>query len=193
VGRERRGAPELQNSLRVIPAALAGVCLLASHRHHESSGVKTHSFKLGSIHTMKRPSDKEAYALDDHVANYERFKKEIDGYIDYCEHWARIFGALYYSIRTLLIVFSALVAANVVIPFGIPVRAISLLVAIGTALDTWLKTGTRYKGHYMFHEKFLALYIEVELTDPGDKTKLEPLKKQFVKLIGDYGVAALPS
>ena len=45
----------------------------------------------------------------------------------------------------------------------------------------------------MFHEKFLALYIEVELTDPGDKATLEPLKKQFIKLIGDYGVAALPS
>ena len=65
--------------------------------------------------------------------------------------------------------------------------------AVGTAIDTWLKTGTRHKGHYTFHDKFIALFIEVELTDPSDTPTLATLKAQFIKLIDEYGVAALPS
>jgi hypothetical protein len=73
------------------------------------------------------------------------------------------------------------------------VALFSFLVAVGTAIDTWLKTGTRYKGHYTFHDKFIALFIEVELTDPADTGKLEDLKGRFIKLIDDYGVTAIPT
>src|SRR5580704_7655579 len=97
------------------------------------------------------------------LGHYKRFKKEIDGYIAYSELWGRVFGVFYYSLRTLLIVLSALVAASGTLPARIPIATLSFIVAVGTALDTWLKTGTRYKDHYTFHDKFLSLFIEVEL------------------------------
>jgi hypothetical protein len=127
------------------------------------------------------------------LGHYKRFKTEIGGYISYSERWARVFGIFYYTLRTLLIVLSASVAANGILPARLPVPMLSFLVAVGTAIDTWLKTGTRYKGHYTFHDRFLALFIEVELTDPENTASLERLKDRFMQLIEDYGVAALPS
>lgn len=140
---------------------------------------------------QKAPEEKER--KPGALGHYERFKTEIDGYIDYSELWGRVFGFLYYSLRALLIVLSAAVAATAVLPAKVPVSLLSFLVAVGTALDTWLKTGTRYKNHYLFHDRFVAVYIEVELSDPEDKTTLDRLKDKFLKLIEDYGVAALPT
>lgn len=69
---------------------------------------------------------------------------------------------------------------------------LSLLVAIGTALDTWLKTGNRYRGHYTFNDKFIALYTDLELTDVADTAKITNVEMEFKKLISDYSVAVLP-
>jgi hypothetical protein len=69
---------------------------------------------------------------------------------------------------------------------------LSLLVAVGTPLDTWLKTGDRYRGHYTFNDKFIALYTDLELTDATDTEKLNSLELEFKKMISDYSVAVLP-
>lgn len=131
---------------------------------------------------------------EEQVTHYECLKTEVDGYISYSRRWARVWAAVYYSLRTGLIVISACVAAKSDLSLASNYVAIlSLTVAVGTALDTWLKTGTRYKGHYMFNDKFIALYTDLELTAPTDQTKIETLKEQFKKLIDDYAVAVLPS
>lgn len=118
---------------------------------------------------------------------------EIDGYIDYSETWGRVFAFVYYALRMALIVLSAMAAAKDLIPPRVSVPLVSLAVAVGTALDTWLKTGQRYKAHYMYHDKFIALYVQTELAKPEDADAIETFKAEFARLIDDYGVAALPS
>jgi hypothetical protein len=69
---------------------------------------------------------------------------------------------------------------------------LSLLVAVGTALDAWLKTGNRCRGHYTFNDKFIALYTDLELTDATDTEKVNNLELEFKKMMSDYSVAVLP-
>jgi len=124
---------------------------------------------------------------------YECLKDEIDGYIDYSYLWMRVWAAVYYTIRTALIVLSACVAAKDSLGWKTYVPVASLAVAIGTALDTWLKTGNRYKGHYTFNDKFIALYTDVEITGNQDVAALAKIKDDFKKLIDEYAVAVLPT
>ena len=124
---------------------------------------------------------------------YERLETEIDGYIQYSRRWTRVWAVVYYSLRTTLIVVAACVAAKADLHLNAyPVVILSLLVAVGTALDTWLKTGNRYKGHFTFNDKFIALHTDLELTKPDDAGAMEKLKEQFKKLLDDYAVAVLP-
>jgi hypothetical protein len=71
--------------------------------------------------------------------------------------------------------------------------SLALAVAIGTSLDTWLKTGTRYRGHYSFNDKFISLDTDLELTSPTDTAKVETIHQQFTKMIDDYSTAVLPT
>ena len=124
----------------------------------------------------------------------EVLKSEVNGFIKYSRNWAGFWAIVYYSLRTSLIVISACVAAKSDLNLVKDHAAIlSLLVAIGTSLDTWLKTGTRYKGHYTFNDKFIALYSDLELTDPANTTAMDKLKEDFKKLLDDYATAILPS
>lgn len=86
--------------------------------------------------------------------HYSCLKSEIDSYIDYSRLWMRVWGAVYYTLRTALIVLSACVAAKETLRIvSQNVALVSLMVAVGTSLDTWLKTGTRFRGHYTFNDK----------------------------------------
>jgi hypothetical protein len=101
--------------------------------------------------------------------HYSCLKSEIDSYIDYSRVWMRVWGAVYYTLRTALIVLSACVAAkDTLLIISQNVAFVSLVVAVGTSLDTWLKTGTRFRGHYTFNDKFIALHTDLELTDQAD-------------------------
>jgi hypothetical protein len=124
---------------------------------------------------------------------YKCLKDEIDGYIDYSRTWMRVWAAVYYFMRTALIVLSACVAAKDSFGWKEYLPIMSLAVAIGTALDTWLKTGNRYKGHYTFNDKFISLFTDVELTSSQDTASLIKAKNEFKKLIEDYAVAVLPT
>jgi hypothetical protein len=125
---------------------------------------------------------------------YECLKTEVDGYIKYSYTWMRVWAAVYYTLRTALIVLASLAAAKDSLAFlRDHLAVLSLLVAIGTSLDTWLKTGNRYKGHYSFNDKFIALYTDLQLTSPTDTGKIQSIHEQFKKMIDDYSTAVLPS
>ena len=129
----------------------------------------------------------------DPTNHYESPKTEIDGYINYSRRWSILWAAVYYMLRGALIVLASCVAAKDSLPRIASIAALlSLLVAIGTALDTWLKTGNRYCGHYTFNDKFIALYTDLELTDDTDAVKIGSVELEFKKLINDYSVAVLP-
>jgi hypothetical protein len=128
------------------------------------------------------------------TSRYNCLKNEIDGYIKYSYTWMRVGAWVYYSLRTALIVLSACIAAKGGIQIIKDYLAwISLAVAVGTALDTWQKTGIRYKGHYVFNDKFISLYTEVELTSANDTIALSKAKEEFSKLTDHYSVAVLPT
>ena len=125
--------------------------------------------------------------------HYDSLKTEIDGYIKYSHRWSIVWAIVYYILRGTLIVLAACVAAKDSLPHIASVASLlSLLVAIGTALDTWLKTGNRYRGHYTFNDKFIALYTDLELTDVTDTAKISNVELEFKKMINDYSVAILP-
>ena|SRR5271165_2939768 len=126
--------------------------------------------------------------------HYDCLKAEIDSYISYSRIWMRVWGSVYYSLRTALIVLSACVAAKDTLQIvSQNVAFVSLVVAVGTSLDTWLKTGNRFRGHYNYNDKFIALHTDVELTDQTDSVALAKLQDQFKKFIDDYGQAVLPT
>src|SRR5580658_2370876 len=120
------------------------------------------------------------------IDHYDCLKSEIDSYIDYSRLWMRIWGAVYYTLRTALIVLSACVAAKETLAFiSRNVALVSLIVAVGTSLDTWLKTGNRFRGHYTFNDKFIALHTDLELTDQADTVALGRLQDQFKRFIDE--------
>ena len=129
------------------------------------------------------------------VPNYhETLLSEVRSYIEYSQTWMRFWGWVYYTLRTALIVLSACVAAKDTL--GLASRQIAimaLLVAIGTSIDTWLKTGSRYRGHYSFNDKFIALCTDLEISNAADPSGMEKIQEQLKKLIDDYAVAVLPS
>ena len=89
---------------------------------------------------MPEPADPQEH--------YDSLKTEIDGYIKYSHRWSIVWAIVYYTLRGGLIALAACVAAKDSLPRIASIAALlSLLVAIGTALDTWLKTGNRYRGH----------------------------------------------
>ena len=68
---------------------------------------------------------------------YDCLKTEIDSYINYSRVWMRVWASVYYTLRTALIVLSACVAAKDGLKILIPAAPLlSLVVAVGTALDT---------------------------------------------------------
>ena len=125
---------------------------------------------------------------------YESLLFEIDGYIKYSYTWMRVWSLIYYSLRTTLIVLAALVAAKDGLPaVNANLSVLAVVVAIGTSLDTWLKTGSRYRGHYSFNDKFIALYTDLKVAGSADGVKLNSVQEEFKKLIDDYSVAVLPT
>jgi hypothetical protein len=106
----------------------------------------------------------------------------------------RVWAVFYYSLRTALIVLSACVAAKGTLPLtDQSTQVLSLVVAIGTSLDTWLKTGNRFRGHYTFNDKFIALCTDLELTSSLNAEGISSIQDQFKKLIDAYAVAVLPT
>ncbi|HLK67383.1 MAG TPA: hypothetical protein VKU19_28300 [Bryobacteraceae bacterium] len=125
---------------------------------------------------------------------YDCLKDEIDGYIKYSYTWMRVWALIYYVLRTSLIVLAALVAAKDSLPaIKNNLAILALLVAVGTSLDTWLKTGDRYRGHYAFNDKFIALHTDLLVSESTDRAKLDSVTEQFKKLIYDYAAAVLPT
>ncbi len=125
---------------------------------------------------------------------YDTLRSEIDSYIKYSRVWMRVWALIYYGLRTSLITLSACVAAKQSLSFGDQTIALfSLIVAIGTSLDTWLKTGNRYRGHYMFNDKFIALCTDLELTDHADTAQTASIQTNFKKMVEEYAQEVLPS
>jgi hypothetical protein len=106
-------------------------------------------------------------------------ESEIKSVIRYSLKQTRIFGFIYYSMRVALIVLSVCASAKGIEFLISRAPALSLLVAIGTGIDTWLKPGVRHKIHYTYHDLFRKLLTELRFADAHDANALKGIKKQF--------------
>jgi hypothetical protein len=88
-----------------------------------------------------------------------------------------------------LIVLSALTSAKAVgVAGGIDKyqSVFALLVTILTALDTWLKTGERYRVHYEYDDQFRDLLVKLHLSDKNDRAELRKLANQLADTRSKY-------
>jgi hypothetical protein len=73
-------------------------------------------------------------------------ESEINAAIDFSYKQTKLFGLIHYSFRVALIVLSVCVSAKGITFLLSAAPALSLLVAIGTGLDTWLTRITIFFG-----------------------------------------------
>jgi hypothetical protein len=105
---------------------------------------------------------------------------------------AKIFGALYYSLRVALIVLSACAAAKGIAFLEHNAAWLSLFVAIGTTLDTWLQPGVRYKGHYTYNDKYRALKADLFFVKREDEARLTAMNEAWKSMDEEYRKTVLP-
>jgi hypothetical protein len=120
----------------------------------------------------------------------------IEAILDDCIHFsgrrAFWFGVLYYSLRVTLIVLSACAAAKGIQRLDTHVAVLSLLVAIGTTIDTWLQPGVHYKAHYTYNDKFRALKSDLYFIQRDDASSLKTLNESWKALDDEYRKTVLP-
>jgi hypothetical protein len=102
------------------------------------------------------------------------------------------FGVLYYGLRLALIVMSACAAAKGIDFLVRNAAIISLLVAIGTTIDTWLQPVVKYKGHYTYNDKFRAVKADLYLIDRHDPHALKVINEAWKALDDEYRKTVLP-
>jgi hypothetical protein len=102
------------------------------------------------------------------------------------------FGVLYYGLRVALIVLSACAAAKGLHALEQNAPLLSLLVAIGTTIDTWLQPGVKYKGRYTYNDKYRALKADLYLIDRDDPAALKTINEAWKALDDEYRKTVLP-
>lgn len=143
----------------------------------------------GTSFIHNRPAATAAAAPEDPYVNQARLLEDAIYSSGRRAHW---YGIIYYGSRFVIITLSACAAAK-----GIPylvghAALLSLLVAIGTTLDTWLQPSVKYKGHYTFNDKFRALRSDLDLIDHEDKAGIKLINEQRKAMEEEYRKTVLP-
>ena len=144
--------------------------------------------KIGTSSTFVRPSMHSLKSKEP----YDVLEAILDDCIFFSGKRARWFGALYYGFRITLIVLSACAAAKGIEWLVKSAPILSLLVAIGTTIDTWLQPGVKYKGHYTYNDKFRALKADLYFIKRDDSEALKTLNESWKALDDEYRKTVLP-
>jgi hypothetical protein len=145
--------------------------------------------EIGTSPDFIRPANHEAMKAK---TPYEVIAAILDDCIHFSGKRAMWFGVLYYSLRVALIVLSACAAAKGIQRLETHVAVLSLLVAIGTTIDTWLQPGVKYKGHYTYNDKFRALKSDLYFIKPDDSASLKIINEAWKSLDDEYRKTVLP-
>lgn len=113
-------------------------------------------------------------------------ESEMRAAIEYSLGQTRLYGFIYYSMRIALIVLSVCASAKGIGFLLSAAPVLSLLVAIGTGIDTWLKPGLRHKIHYTYHDLFRKLLTELRFIDKSDVDALKVIKRHFYEIDDEY-------
>jgi hypothetical protein len=98
---------------------------------------------------------------------------------------AQFYGSVSSVVRPLLIICTALVAAEkTLVPYisGSPevlFVALSIVVAIGTSLDAWLKPRDKWKGFLADRDAARILLMKARDAGPTDHAKVEALLEEL--------------
>lgn len=128
---------------------------------------------------------------------YDELRETLDERIVYTNNLARRFTRFYVVLRVLLIAFSATVAAQNSLgasPLHELVRwvpVLSLFVAIGTTLDTWIKPGERWRAHDHYDDEFRKLRRELDYIEPADAAAVRRIDQKYESLVSQHRSAYL--
>jgi hypothetical protein len=145
--------------------------------------------EVGTSSQFARP---QALAATPPKDGYAALEAVLEDAIYFSGKRAYWFGILYYGSRFVLITLSACAAAKGISFLVQSAAVLSLLVAIGTTVDTWLQPSVKYKGHYTYNDKFRALKSDLYQTEREDKSAVKALNEQWKALDEDYRKTVLP-
>ena len=116
--------------------------------------------------------------IEDLIATTERDYKDW-------KSQARVYGTISSVVRPLLILCTALVAAKeTLVPhisqsLGMLFPALSIAVAVGTALDAWLKPREKWRGFLADRDAAKILLMKACNVEKSDSTKVETLLEEL--------------
>lgn len=118
----------------------------------------------------------------------EDLSSTVDKYIVAWRKMSRVYAAISVLLRGTLIVGSALVAAKLGLqkflcePAAV---AISVYVAVGTALEAWLKPREKWKGFMTDCENAEDLSMRLKNTETSDP-KIDNLRQEFQTILATH-------
>lgn len=176
---------ELTKEVRAVAADATAVAL-----PNERAALAQPSAAPAAADLPSRPTDLLAQPTQPAVAASlgpkPHLEAEIRAVVEYSLKKTKAFGTVYYSMRVALIVLSVCAAAKGINFLAYAAPVLSLFVAIGTALDTWLKPGLRYKIHYKYHDQFRKLWTDIKFIKPEDVSALNHIKRKFQETDDHY-------
>jgi hypothetical protein len=123
---------------------------------------------------------------------YAELKEAVAASVRFTSIRAYLFGFLYFSLRTILVVMATCAAAKGILFLQRQVALLSLLVAIGTALDTLYRPQARYRENFLANDRYWALQQEIAGIAPSDAAALKNIRERWTRLNEEYGKSVLP-
>jgi hypothetical protein len=118
-------------------------------------------------------------------------KRSVSAYIKAWHYMGGVYAVISLVLRVTLIVGSALVAAKVATGTEKYLNdwwtaTVSIYVAAGTALESWLKPREKWKGFMTDREKAEDLFMRLDNTDPSDLKRVEELRAELQRIIATH-------
>jgi len=126
------------------------------------------------------------------ASGYAELTKAIDDSVRYTSNRAYLFGFLYFGVRTFLIIAATCASAKGIKFPEDHAAMLSLLVAIGTALDTLYRTQARYRENFLANDRFWGLQQDLAGIVPSDADALKKIRERWNAMNDQYGKAILP-
>ena len=122
---------------------------------------------------------------------YENLTDRLSESIKFSRLRAKAYGWLYGSLRAAVIIMSVCAAAKGIGLLERFAAILSLLVAIGTGIDTWVKPAGKWKSHYSYNDLYIARESELAGISSMDIAALTDFRQRLDSLDSDYRKAAL--
>ena len=122
---------------------------------------------------------------------FQNLTDRLSESIQFSRRRANAYGWLYGSLRAAVIIMSVCAAAKGIGWLQSSAAFFSLLVAIGTGIDTWLKPAGKWKTHYSYNDLYIARESELKGISPTDIAALTDFRQRLDSLDFDYRKAAV--